>query len=54
MVRTVAVIPVVFVAHWIQDYLKAFKFNGTKQAFYVDQAVHVLVLFAIRILAYNG
>lgn len=51
---TVAVIPVVFVAHWIQDYLKAFKFNGTKQAFYVDQAVHVLVLFAIRILAYNG
>lgn len=51
---TVVVLVVVFVAHWIQDYLKAFKFNGTKQAFYFDQAVHVLVLFAIRILAYNG
>ena len=51
---TLAVLAVVFVAHWIQDYLKAFKFNGTKQAFYFDQAVHVLILFAIRILAYNG
>lgn len=53
-VTTLAVFAVVFVAHWIQDYLKAFKFNGTKQAFYFDQAVHVLVLFAIRIFAYNG
>ncbi len=53
-VTTLVVLPVVFVAHWIQDYLKAFKFNGTKQAFYFDQAVHVLILFAIRILAYNG
>ncbi len=51
---TAVVLVVIYVAHWIQDYLKAFKFNGTKQAFYFDQAVHVLVLFVIRIFVYNG
>lgn len=45
---------VIFIAHWIQDYLKAYKFNGTKQAFYFDQAIHILVLFLIRIFVYNG
>ena len=53
-ITTVIVLPVIFLAHWTQDYLKAYKFNGTKQAFYFDQAVHVVILFAIRILAYNG
>lgn len=51
---TLVVVAVVFAAHWIQDYLKAFKYNGTKQAFYLDQAIHILILFVIRILVYNG
>lgn len=51
---TIGVFALIFAAHWIQDYLKAFRFNGTKQAFYLDQAVHVLILFAIRIVVYNG
>jgi hypothetical protein len=51
---TLVVVAVIFVAHWTQDYLKAFKFNGTKQAFYLDQAVHILILFLIRIMVYNG
>lgn len=51
---TAIVLVVILVAHWIQDYLKAFHFNGTKQAFYLDQAMHVLILFIIRILVYNG
>ncbi len=53
-ITTVGVLVVIFVAHWIQDYLKAFRFNGTKQAFYLDQAMHVLILFVIRIFVYNG
>ncbi|UCD62838.1 MAG: DUF3307 domain-containing protein [Candidatus Zixiibacteriota bacterium] len=51
---TLLVLTFIFLAHWIQDYLKAFRFNGTKQAFYLDQAVHILILFAVRILIYNG
>lgn len=51
---TVLVLMAVLVAHWIQDYLKAFRFNGTKQAFYFDQGIHILVLFMIRIFVYNG
>lgn len=51
---TLIVLLVVFTGHWIQDYLKAFHFNGTKQAFYFDQGVHILVLFIIRILVYDG
>ena len=51
---TAIVLAIVLAAHWIQDYLKAFHFNGTKQAFYLDQAVHVLILFIVRILVYNG
>jgi len=50
---TVAVLIFVFVTHWLQDLIKGLKFNGTKQAFFVDQALHILVLFAIRILYYH-
>lgn len=51
---TIVVLLVIFAGHWIQDYLKAFRFNGTKQAFYFDQGIHILVLFIIRILVYDG
>jgi len=53
-ITTIWVVVGVFIAHWIQDYLKAFKFNGAKQAFYLDQAMHVFILFVIRIFVYNG
>ena len=43
-----------FAQHWVQDFAKGKWFNGTKQGFYVDQALHLLFLFAIRILVYNG
>jgi hypothetical protein len=51
---TLFVLAAIFVIHWVQDYLKSFKFNGTKQAFYLDQAVHILILFVVRIVVYNG
>jgi len=51
---TLTVILSIFATHWIQDLIKGLKFNGTKQAFFVDQALHVLVLFLVRILIYHG
>ena len=49
---TLIIIAVLFVQHWLQDHIKATYFNGAKQAFYVDQAIHVLLLYAIRLVIY--
>lgn len=43
----------IFVQHWIQDYIKASRFNSSRQSFYLDQALHVLVLFVMRIYIFN-
>ncbi len=43
-----------FVEHWLQDFVKTKQPTCTKQAFYLDQALHVIILFAARILIYNG
>jgi len=51
---TTLILIAIFASHWIQDFVKANRFNGTKQGFYFDQALHVLVLFVIRIYVYNG
>ena len=51
---TALILIVVFVSHWIQDFIKASKFNRNRQSFYFDQALHVLMLFVIRIYIYNG
>lgn len=51
---TLLVLAAVCIIHWIQDLIKARKFNGSKQAFYVDQAIHVIVLLIVRIYVYGG
>lgn len=51
---TLLVVAAVYVIHWIQDFIKSQKFNGTKQAYYVDQAIHVITLLIIRIYVYGG
>lgn len=51
---TVYIALVVFATHWVQDYIKSAKFNAGKQAQYVDQAIHVLILFIIRIVVYGS
>lgn len=43
----------IFVEHWFQDLVKVTKFNGSKQSFFFDQAVHVLILFLLRIVVYS-
>jgi hypothetical protein len=38
-----------YVQHWLQDYLKTAKSNGSKQGFFIDQALHIAALYVIRI-----
>lgn len=51
---TAVVLVLLFIEHWIQDYIKGHKFNGGNQAFYFDQGLHILVLYAVRLFVYNG
>lgn len=51
---TVYTLLAVFATHWLQDYIKADKYGTSKQAYYLDQAIHIAVLFIIRILVYGG
>jgi hypothetical protein len=51
---TLQVLVAIGVIHWVQDLIKARKYNGSKQAFYVDQAIHVSILVIIRIYVYGG
>ncbi len=43
------VLVVVYVIHWLQDFLKSKWLNGSKQSYYADQAIHVATLYVIRI-----
>ncbi len=47
-VGTLGALAVIFVIHWAQDYSKSRFFNGSKQAYYIDQTVHILQLFLLR------
>jgi hypothetical protein len=51
---TLPVLAFIFVEHWIQDYVKVNGPSTSKQSFYVDQVIHLLVLFAIRLTVYHG
>ena len=51
---TVYTLAFLFIEHWLQDFLKARIFNCGRQGYYIDQAIHVLVLFVIRIIIYDG
>ena len=47
---SVKLIPVVLALHFIQDLVKSRFFNGSKQFYYIDQFIHITVLFAFRII----
>ena len=40
-----------YVQHWLQDYYKSAYTNGSKQGHFIDQAIHISVLYLIRIFA---
>ena len=45
---------IVFVTHWLQDYVKPRHFNGSRQGFYFDQALHLSLLFVVRLIVFPG
>lgn len=49
----ISVIPILsalYVQHWLQDHLKCRFSRGRKQFLFMDQALHLSVLYLIRIL----
>jgi hypothetical protein len=47
---TAGVLTGIYLLHWLQDFLKSRLINGGKQSYYVDQAIHVTLLYLVRIL----
>lgn len=47
-VRVGIALAAIFVLHWSQDYWKARRFPDSRQAYYVDQALHIAQLFLLR------
>jgi len=43
-----------FLEHWSQDFFKGLVLNSSRQSFYMDQAIHIMVLFIARMFLYNG
>ncbi len=39
----------IFVFHYLQDLLKVRRFNGSRQAYYLDQALHIIQLYILRL-----
>jgi hypothetical protein len=50
---TIGFLVVLFGQHWLQDYLKGRYNNGSKQLYYFDQVLHLIMLYLYRILIYK-
>jgi len=46
--RVMTALFVIFALHWIQDDIKARRFADSGQAYYIDQALHIIQLFLLR------
>jgi hypothetical protein len=51
---TLVVMLLVYAEHWLQDLVKGWKFATGKQGFFLDQALHLAVIFLMRIMVYVG
>lgn len=47
---TLIVLAGLYLIHWTQDFLKSRWLNSSRQSYYADQALHIVVLYIIRIL----
>lgn len=48
-VTTLIFIAALFIQHWLQDFYKGRNVEHSKQLYYVDQALHLVVLYIYRI-----
>jgi hypothetical protein len=51
---TIIFLLALYLQHWLQDYLKGSLKNCTKQVYYIDQVIHVAVLYIYRIAIFHG
>ncbi|MBD3258934.1 DUF3307 domain-containing protein [candidate division GN15 bacterium] len=49
---TLIVLLLIYIEHWLQDLMKGFKFANGKQGFFIDQGLHLIVLYIVRIVVY--
>jgi hypothetical protein len=50
---TIIFVAVLFIQHWLQDFIKNRYNNGSKQWYYIDQVLHLVILFAYRIFIFQ-
>jgi hypothetical protein len=43
---------VLFIQHWVQDFIKGRGSVCSKQVYYLDQAIHLVILYLYRIFFY--
>jgi hypothetical protein len=51
--KTIGFLVVLFIQHWIQDYCKGRYNNGSKQMYYFDQVLHIIMLYLYRLLIFK-
>ena len=49
---TLGVAAFVYVEHWFQDLMKGTKLGNGKQGFFIDQALHLAVIYLMRVVVY--
>lgn len=49
---TLIFIIALFIEHWVQDYLKGRISGGTRQMHFIDQLIHIAILYIYRIFIY--
>jgi hypothetical protein len=50
---TIIFLGILYIEHWGQDFLKGRYQNGSKQMYYIDQVVHIVMLYLYRIFIYQ-
>jgi hypothetical protein len=50
---TLIFLALLYLQHWAQDFLKSRYQNGSKQMYYLDQVIHLAVLYLYRIFIYH-
>lgn len=50
---TILFLAVLFILHWLQDYIKCRYNNGSKQWYYIDQVLHLVMLYVYRIFIFK-
>jgi len=49
---TLLFLPSLYILHWLQDFAKSRLRNCSKQIYYLDQVLHIAVLYIYRIFIY--